>query len=100
MKPEENPYLKKHLAFPIQQESEPAAGLYMVIVIPAYNETELVKCLESLWACERPENPVEVIVVLNSAENDEDDVVQQNQRTFWEIEQFQRSHQDTRLNFQ
>src|SRR5687767_5458348 len=99
MNPEENPYLKKHLAFPIQLEEEPPPGLYMVVVIPAFNEPNLITCLQSLWDCRRPENPVEILVVLNSAENDEDEIVQQNQKTFWEVEQFQSDHRDEKLSF-
>src|SRR6185503_18430066 len=44
----------------------PEPDLGIVVVIPCFNEPDLIASLESLWLCERPECPVEVIVVVNS----------------------------------
>lgn len=63
----------------------------MVIVIPCFNEPALLRSLESLWRCERPQRAVEVIVVVNSGENASAEVLEQNRRTleeasFWSRE--------------
>ncbi|MDR2804172.1 MAG: hypothetical protein LBB85_00805 [Dysgonamonadaceae bacterium] len=36
------------------------------IVIPCYNEPEIIQTLQSLWACRRPACGVEIIVIINS----------------------------------
>jgi len=59
----------------------PAAGLSLIVVIPCFNEPNLIGSLESLRESERPEATHEVIVVLNSAAGAEASIIQQNERT-------------------
>jgi len=59
----------------------PAPGLSLVVVIPCFNEPNLVASLESLQKSERPDAAHEVIVVVNSAADAEASVIQQNERT-------------------
>ena len=40
-----------------------------IIVIPCYDEPDLLKTLRSLATCDSPQNPVEVIVVVNEPQN-------------------------------
>ena len=50
-----------------QIDDPPPADLGMVVVVPCFDEPDLVGALESLRACERPRCGMEVIVVVNSA---------------------------------
>ena len=58
----------------------------MIVVIPCYNEPNLLDSLTSLWRCARPNSAVEVIVVVNSSETSAPEILQQNQRTLDEAE--------------
>jgi hypothetical protein len=62
----------------------PHPQLGMILVIPCFNESNLLGALNSLWRCERPECGVEVIVVVNSSESSSGEVLQRNERTLEE----------------
>jgi hypothetical protein len=62
------------------------------IVIPCYNEPEAISTLHSLWACERGNFKVEIIVVVNSYLISPESVRQQNCRTFNELVCFAEKH--------
>lgn len=72
----------------------PHAQLGLVIVIPCYNEPNLLASLNSLWRCERPKCAVEVIVVINSSESSPPEVLEQNRRTHAEAELWAREDCD------
>jgi cellulose synthase/poly-beta-1,6-N-acetylglucosamine synthase-like glycosyltransferase len=88
----ENTYLAKHLFAPIQIMDEVATDLEMVIVIPCYNEPDILGVLSNLMACKPIEGSIEIIVVINSSEREEDDVLHFNANTFWEIEQWKKDN--------
>jgi glycosyltransferase involved in cell wall biosynthesis len=58
---------------------EPPSALGLVVVIPCYNEPDLLRTLEALWACDPPSCDFEVIVVVNDGENSCAEVREQNQ---------------------
>jgi hypothetical protein len=64
-----------------QIATAPEPDLGMVVVIPCFNEPDLIGSLELLWRCERPTCSVEVIVVVNSPAGCSDAVRRQNQAT-------------------
>lgn len=97
--PSLTPYLTSHLQFPLQISADMPNELGMVVVIPCYNEPDLLDTLESIWACQRPKKSVEVIVVINSSENDEDLLVSTNQQSFWTATEWAESHRDEKLRF-
>lgn len=80
-----------------QIATAPRKDLNIVVVIPSFNEPDLVGSLESLWMCDRPQNSVEVIVVINSPANCSVAVKQQNQKTLKEASAWIESHFDDRL---
>ena len=55
--------------------------LGLVVVIPCFNEPDLIGSLESLRICDRPKAAVEVIVVINSAADCSAQIRSQNQQT-------------------
>jgi len=85
-------YLAKRALFPAWNTKPVAQDLGMIIVIPAYQEKELMETLNSLSACTLPEISIEVIIVLNDREQDDPSVwkfhqAQQENLTVWCAEQ-------------
>jgi glycosyltransferase involved in cell wall biosynthesis len=66
----------------------------MVVVIPCYNEPNLVGALEALSRCEWPKAAVEVIVVINSGEGASTPVREQNLRSLKEASPWTREDCD------
>lgn len=75
----------------------PQKDLAIVVVIPCFDEPDLVGSLESLWTCERPQSAVEVIAVINSPANCSETVRQQNQTTFNDASVWTCNHADDRF---
>lgn len=71
-----------------QIETPPAPGLSLIVVIPCFNEPDLLASLESLRASERPDATHEVIVVVNSAVGAAADVLEQNAKTLREAREW------------
>ena len=66
----------------------------MIVVIPCFNEPNLLASLESLWRCDRPEAAVEVIVVVNSSETSPPEILEQNVKSLHEAESWSREDCD------
>jgi Glycosyl transferase family 2 len=71
----------------------------LIIVIPCYNETQLLIALQSLKNCTPCIGSVEVIVVINAAENSDDSIYFQNQKTLEESIVWIEKNKRERLNF-
>lgn len=74
-------YLRKHTRNPPRIRQRPHARLGLAVAIPCRDEPDLLTTLEDLWACRRPDCAVEVIVVINAAEDAPPAVHAQNRRT-------------------
>jgi len=72
---------------------------YLIIVIPCYNEPELLKSLESIYNCKRPCCNTEVIIVINSSEKESAEVVNQNTKTYNEFTNWKLKHDSKELLF-
>ncbi len=71
--------------------SDPQAGESpLFVVIPCFNEPDIVTTLDALHRCHRPQSPVTVIIVVNAADNSPETVVQQNQITLREIQEWRK----------
>ena len=64
----------------IAAQTPPDLGLS--VVIPCYDEPDLIGSLEALRACERTKRGAEVIVVINSSAESRDEVRRRNLKTF------------------
>jgi hypothetical protein len=76
----------------------PKQNLRFIIVIPCFCEPRLVKTLQSLWSCDRPGSPVEIIVVVNSPENAGAEIIKANQETIKEAVEWANKHNDSGFN--
>ena len=83
-----NFYLEKYGFCPPYITNTPSSKVGTIIVIPCFNEPDLVRSLQSLKHSTAPNSEVEVIVVLNSSEIAQDDVLAQNQSTQEEFDAF------------
>ncbi|MGQ8335893.1 glycosyltransferase [Sunxiuqinia sp. A32] len=81
-----NRYIERNLAYPEFVKEVPAENLGLVVVIPVYDEPELIKTLDSLAFCDSPQCDVEVLLVVNSGEKASDRVLKQNQETVIQVE--------------
>jgi glycosyltransferase involved in cell wall biosynthesis len=87
-------YFERFGFYPPLIEEQPHPQLGLIVVIPCYNEPDLLSSLDSLSRCERPTCAVEVIVVVNSSETSPIEILQKNQRTLAEAQLWAREYCD------
>lgn len=99
MNPLAENYLRKHSVYPPQLFEKPGPEVGMIIVVPCFNEPDLISSLESLWHCDRPACFTEVIAVINAPENSGLEIISQNEKTFSETQKWIEIHQDKTVRF-
>ncbi len=70
----------------------------MCVVIPCHNEPGLLETLDSLADCSPTDFPVEVIVVINAAQDDFE-AIQQNEKTETEFDEWTKEHDSDKIRF-
>jgi len=91
-------YFEKNALLPLLGAA-PEAGLALVVAIPCHDEPDLLRTLASLAACTLPQKPVEVIVLINSAEHAPDSVKKHNAETQIQAEAWAATHSREGLQF-
>lgn len=66
-------------------DAAPHQELGLIVVIPCYNETNLIASLENLFRADDPKCAVEIIVVINASEVSSDQIKAQNEETYREV---------------
>ena len=74
-------------------------GLGIVVVIPCYDEPDVLHTLESLARCRRPRGAVEILLVWNASECDDDDLRRRNQTMIERVHAWRTKHEEPRLRF-
>lgn len=92
-------YLNKHALYPAWITPPPQPNLGLIVVIPSYDEPQLLASLEALHQCVQPSVAVEVIVVINHSEADEDAVKIRNQQSYQAAQQWAATHRTPQLDF-
>jgi hypothetical protein len=90
-------YLEKVSLDPRINSQAPSPALTLVVAIPACNEPDLLRTLDSLRNCSLPKGDVELIIALNSGESAGETVRHQNLLSEAEIVDFSRNHSDERF---
>ncbi len=91
-------YIQKHPTY--NQYPVPADFRYgMVVVIPCFDEPNLVTTLNSLMHCTPTQRPVAVLVVVNSGELSSETAVQNNLNTYNQLIAFAHEHNQPLLSF-
>jgi hypothetical protein len=75
-------YIQNNIVYPSFIKAEASPSLSMVLMIPCLNEPEIIRTLESVWACEPVDSFCEVLVVVNDSENSPEPVKAINRETF------------------
>lgn len=91
-----NQYLAKHNFVP-KLKSTPLPDTFISVVIPCYNEPDIIPTLNSLWNCDRPQYPVEVIIVLNYPEKSDYAITQNYIKTLDLINNWISMHIDNKV---
>ncbi|WP_299580847.1 glycosyltransferase [uncultured Sunxiuqinia sp.] len=86
-----NRYIQRNINYPAWVSEMPAADLGMIVVIPCFDEPDILRTIRSLAACQPPRQQVEVIVVVNQSEHSPETVTLQNQQSIQELEAWQQS---------
>lgn len=85
-------YLARQKGFSHAIEEPPERDLGLIVVVPCFNEPDLIRSLESLWQCSGTTCATEIIVVINSARNAPEEAVAQNRESLKAFEAWKRSH--------
>ena len=70
----------------------PEDDLGIIVVIPCFNEPDLIRSLESLWKCSDTSCSVEVIVVFNASQRASQQEVDQNRKSLNAFGKWKKSH--------
>lgn len=91
-------YIQRHQKY--NNYPVPAEFNYgMVVVIPCFDEPDLLITLKSLMQCAPTQQPVGVLVVVNSSELTEEAIVEKNRTTYNEVLAFAEKHNQRQLSF-
>jgi hypothetical protein len=85
-------YFSKQKGFIPCPDGPPSGQLRFIVVVPACREPNLVESLDSLNHCDQPRGHVEVIVVLNLAENADLGDYIKSQKSADEIRRWMKEH--------
>lgn len=75
-------YIQNNIVYPPFIKEEASPSLSVIVMIPCLNEPEIIRTLESVWACEPVDSFCEVLVVVNDSESSTEPVKAANQGTF------------------
>jgi len=79
-------YLEERALFPEIIKEAPDKQTGIIVVVPAYNEPEINKLLDSLLLCSKPECKTEVIIVINAPADAAKESIENNKTTLKNIE--------------
>jgi len=92
-------YLHKNSLYPSLIETPPDPDLYMVIVIPAYDEPDWQSSLEAIAHCTPSQNAVEVILLINDAEQTAEQIKQAHRQMLIEVREWAAQNERDGLRF-
>lgn len=92
-------YLRKHKIYPDFISESPQKDLKYIVVIPVYNEPDVITSIESLYRCFRPVYSAEIIIVINSSSNSNEQIKQNNLKTLETIKLWEKTHREKRFRF-
>ncbi|PLX10631.1 MAG: hypothetical protein C0597_16460, partial [Marinilabiliales bacterium] len=92
-------YLEKQKNFQVKIHDKPQLDLKFVVVIPCFNEPGLINTLDSIKDCKRIRSSIEVIILINSAEDTSEQIVSQNTKTYTEAKNWIHKNEDSSFRF-
>ncbi|MGF1584933.1 MAG: glycosyltransferase [Bacteroidales bacterium] len=85
-------YLSRHSYYRPFISADPVRGNNLSVVIPSFNEPDILTSLNSLYEARRPSFPLEVIVVVNAPETATASQILQNKITTESVREWSNSH--------
>jgi len=92
-------YLKKHQYAPAYVNAPICPNLGMLVVLPCYNEPDVLSVLDALLLCRLPTVSVEVLLVLNHAEHAPPECQRQNDATYQQVMPWIKQHTTPQRQF-
>ena len=83
-------YLEERALFPQKIKEAPDRETGIIVVVPAYNEPEITKLLDSLANCTEPECKVEVIIVINAPDDATGENIENNKKSIINTENWKK----------
>lgn len=74
-------YLQKHGLHERFIDAKPNNNLGLIVVIPCYNEPNIIRTLQSIENCDKPKSEVEIITIINSHQNTDNKILTINKQT-------------------
>ena len=90
-------YLEKQRLNVLTKEIPVSENTGLIIVIPCYNEPDVEKTLQSLFACETGDFSAEIILVINSYCISDEEIKEINRETFHKSRQFAEKYNNSYL---
>lgn len=81
-----NFYLQKYGFQKPELKAPPLSNTGIIVVIPCFNEPDIITSLNALNKAEKPNSTVEIIIVINHAENHSEEIKTKNIQTLTAIE--------------
>jgi len=85
-------YLEERALFPEIVKEAPDKQTGIIVVVPAYNEPEITRLLDSLALCTEPDCKTEVIIVVNAPASADEESLENNNKTLRNIESWKRQN--------
>ena len=85
-------YIQNNMVYPPFIKEKELPLLSMVVVIPCLNEPEIIRTLESVWACEPVDSYCEVIVAVNDSEISSPEVKEFNAQTYTQLLEWKKAN--------
>ena len=92
-------YLNNYRIYPDYIQTFPDKDLNIIVFIPCYNEPNLLITLDSLYKCKRPKSHVEIIIVVNSAVDEKNKIVENNKNTIQQANNWIKTHNEKNFTF-
>ncbi|MEA1875476.1 MAG: glycosyltransferase [Bacteroidota bacterium] len=90
-------YLERYASGSCADLKPPDPDLFFSVVIPVFNESHLLDCLESLKASHAGGLPAEIILVINHPDGALPDAIEQNRKSQLEVAQWLANETPTKL---
>ncbi len=81
-------YFQKYKYFPAVIDDLPDKETKIIVIIPCFDEPEILKTLSSLLNCESTIFPVEIITLINSSQTTEQEIINNNRETYTLLKQW------------
>ena len=92
-------YFERQKNFKVKIQEQPRSDLKYIVVIPCYNEFNLFDTLNSIWNADSIDQAIEIIIVVNSSETTNQEIKDQNKKTYNEVKSWTDKHNDSLLRF-